>query len=378
MKNQRICIIGDGLTGLTTTLALKNLNLSIDLFQGKNIKNFKNDTRTTAISESNYQYLIKLMGNKNNKYFWPSKKINLFYENQDKYLNFLNYENNDKNLMYIFENKKIIEYFLKKLKKSKNVNILNKTINKIDHNNSYIFFEKRKIYYDLIILCVGRINDFYKKINEGRSIIKDYKEFAITGTIKHNLKIDGSKQYFLEEGPFAILPFKRNMFSIVWSVSKEMLNQNFKNLIRKKLKYILGNNAKFKISKLQSFPIYLDLKNKYYKNNILILGQGIHSIHPIAGQGFNLILRDIKKFFSIVEKNLNLGIAIKNSYILKEFYHSRNPENTIIGLSNDLVHSFFKKNKFTEPAKEMFLKKIDKIESLKKVTKLVSDRGFFI
>ena len=47
MKNQRICIIGDGLTGLTTTLALKNLNLSIDLFQGKNIKNFKNDTRTT-------------------------------------------------------------------------------------------------------------------------------------------------------------------------------------------------------------------------------------------------------------------------------------------------------------------------------------------
>ena len=72
-----------------------------------------------------------------------------------------------------------------------------------------------------------------------------------------------------------------------------------------------------------------------------MLGQGIHSIHPIAGQGFNLILRDIKKLSELIHNKIRLGIAIKNSYLLKEFYDLRNPENTIIGLGNDLTNSFF-------------------------------------
>ena len=44
-------------------------------------------------------------------YFWPCKKINLFYENKNKYLNFLNFEKKNKNLMYIFENLKFIKFF---------------------------------------------------------------------------------------------------------------------------------------------------------------------------------------------------------------------------------------------------------------------------
>ena len=56
MKNQKICIIGDGLAGLTTALVLKNLDLDIDLFYKKKFK-VKKDNRTTAISPSNYKFL---------------------------------------------------------------------------------------------------------------------------------------------------------------------------------------------------------------------------------------------------------------------------------------------------------------------------------
>ena len=69
MKTQKICIIGDGLAGLTTAIALKKLNLNIDLFYRKNNKNSKKDKRTTAISNSNYKFIIKNINLKNNNYF---------------------------------------------------------------------------------------------------------------------------------------------------------------------------------------------------------------------------------------------------------------------------------------------------------------------
>ena len=130
--------------------------------------------------------------------------------------------------------------------------------------------------------------------------------------------------------------------------------------------------------KIQSFPLYLNLETKYFNKNVLILGQGIHSIHPIAGQGFNLILRDIKKLSELIDKKTRLGIAIKNSFLLKEFYDLRNPENTIIGLGNDLTNSFFKRNKILDPLKYLLLENIKNNQNLKKVSRIIADKGLLI
>ena len=377
MKKQKICIIGTGLSGLTTAIILSKLNLNIDLFCEKNKKYPEQDKRTTALSENNFQFLKEKINFKNSNYFWPCKKINLFYQNKKEYLNFFNFNGKNKNLMYIFQNKKFVQHINNEIKKSKNIKLLYKSIQEIDCKNSFVKFNNKKAYYDLIILCAGNKNIFYDNISDNRFISKDYKEFAITGTVQHNLKLNGSSQYFLEEGPLAILPFKKNMFSLVWSISNNFYDKNFRKLIKEKLKDIFGKKEKLKILKLQSFPLYLDLKTKYFKKNTLILGQGLHTIHPIAGQGFNLILRDIAKLYLIIKKNLELGLTIKNSFILKEFYDSRNPENTIIGLGNDLIHNFFKKNKLTDPIKLQLIKNINKYKIIKKVSQMISDRGFF-
>ena len=377
MKNQKICIVGDGLAGLTTALTLKELNIDIDLFYKKKNKNLKNDKRTTAISLSNYQFLGKLIKKNNLNYFWPCKYVSLFYEAKNQYINFLNYKEEEKNLMYIFENKKFANNLVNELKAFKNINFINGTIDKIDSINSYLKYKNKKKFYDLIILCAGGKNIFYKQINRDRSIKKDYKEFAITCNVQHKLKLKGASQYFLSEGPLAILPIKKNMFSLVWSLSNDYKNNDKKALIQDKLRYIFGKQIKIKISKIQMFPLHLDLKTRYFKKNILVLGQGIHSIHPIAGQGFNLIIRDIKKLSLIIKKNLELGLGIKNSNILVEFYQTRNPENTLIGIGNDLIRSFFKPNKFIDPIKLSLLKNFSKNKNLKRVSQIISDKGLF-
>ena len=78
---------------------------------------------------------------------------------------------------------------------------------------------------------------------------------------------------------------------------------------------------------------------------ITSLYERIHSVHPLAGQGFNLVLRDIEKFCQLLKNNLNLGLDINNSGILKEFNKSRKPENIILGLGIDFTNYFFKYSK---------------------------------
>ena len=107
-----------------------------------------------------------------------------------------------------------------------------------------------------------------------------------------------------------------------------------------------------------------------------MLGEGIHAIHPIAGQGFNLILRDINKLTKIIDKNLSLGMTIKNSFVLEDFYNSRSPENTIFSLGINFTNSFFKENKYLEPIKKTILNEVGKNKNIKRITRAISDRGF--
>ena len=375
MKNQKICIVGDGLAGLSTTLTLKDLDLDIDVFY-KKINQSNQDVRTTAISETNFQFLGKYIKFKKDL-FWACKKISLFYENKDKKINFLNYAGLKFFLMYIFENKKVKSFILKELKKQKNVRFINKEIASIDYKDTSICLNNKKFHYDIIILCLGNNSKIYNNFLKSRNIIKNYNEIALTGVIEHNLKIDNPSQYFLDDGPLAILPFKKNKSSFVWSVKNTFYIKNkktIKNLIKYKIEDIF-TKKKLKIKNLQKFEINLNLKTQYSRNNVLVFGEGIHSIHPVAGQGFNLVIRDIKKLNELISNNLKLGLQIKNSSILNDFYNSRSAENNIFGLGVDLTHLFFKNKNFMKPLKNIVLNNIGDNKIIKILSRSISDKG---
>ena len=84
--------------------------------------------------------------------------------------------------------------------------------------------------FDLIILCLGGNSKIYAKISKGRSIKKDYKEIAVTGYASHKIKNLNTSQFFLKEGPLAILPFSKENFSFVWSLDKEFYIQKSKEI----------------------------------------------------------------------------------------------------------------------------------------------------
>ena len=254
MNEQKICIIGDGLAGLSAAVILSQQNIKIDLYAGSNKKNkVKNDNRTTAISESSYQFIKGKLNIKNLNIFWPCKEINLFFEHNKNIQNFLNYKERKKNLMYIFENKNLKKNLDKQILIKKNIKLIKKNIDSINYETGSIIFNKKVFSYDLIILSVGAHAKLYDKITQGRSIKKNYKEVAITSTIQHNFTINKVQQFFLKEGPLAILPFSQKNFSVVWSVSNLFIKKN-KKFIKKIL--ITKIRTLLKLNRLKIFNYF--------------------------------------------------------------------------------------------------------------------------
>jgi len=378
MNEQKICIIGDGLAGLMTAIVLSKENIKIDLYCNNKKKTKILDSRTTAISESNYEYIKRNLNFYKKDFFWPCKEINLFFEDKKKIKNFFNFKGTNKNLMYIFQNKDLKKKLDKIISTTKKIKVIKKNIEDINNKEGFIRLGKKKIFYDLIILSTGGLSKLYSTIEEGRSIKKDYKEIALTTIIKHNDKIENVSQFFLNEGPLAILPFQKNVFSTVWSVSREFFDVNKKNIRKiliEKLRILLKANSIKNIVNIQSFPINLNLKTRYFKKNVLILGDGLHTVHPMAGQGFNLVLRDIKKLKELISKTLKLGLLIKESFILKDFYNSRKPENNLFGFGINLTNIFFKDKKYFPLLKKGILNNISKLSFIKRISQSISDKG---
>ena len=377
MIRQKICVIGNGLTGLTTALILSKLDIDIHLIGDfKSIKNFS-DNRTTAISSSNYNFLKKFLKKKDPKFFWPSTKIDLYYEELDKILNFLNFEKDGKPIMYTIHNLKLRKIILEKIKSDRKIKIINTHVKEIDQKNSTINLKGKNINYDSILLCVGRKSSMVKKLIGKRAVNNNYNEVAFTSIIKHKSNISNSQQYFFKEGPLAILPTNKKEFSLIWSVNKHYSAGVMKNLIRKKINKILGSSGDFKISKIDFFPISFNLNTNFIKKNILVLGEGSYNIHPVAGQGFNLILRDLKELYQEIEKQIYLGMQIKDSIVFYKFMLSRKPEILLFGIGINFIHKFFKNNTIAAPIKKIILKDLNKFNFLKNLNLKIADSGIF-
>jgi hypothetical protein len=90
------------------------------------------------------------------------------------------------------------------------------------------------------------------------------------------------------------------------------------------------------------------------------------------------VLRDIKKLKEVLKYYTGLGMSIKSSPALEDFSNQRKSENIITGVGIDLTHNFFKQNKLLDPLKDVILKNVSKNNTLKKISKFISNQGLSI
>ena len=137
-------------------------------------------------------------------------------------------------------------------------------------------------------------------------------------------------------------------------------------------------NFKYKIKKFDKINVF-DLKSfilrSYYHKNILAFGDLLHRIHPLAGQGFNMTIRDIKTLVNIINKKINLGMPIDSS-VNKEFEKNLRHKNYIFLNGIDLIHEFFNfERKFNSTVLTKSIKFLGRNPSVNKMFTSIADKG---
>ena len=354
----KVCILGGGLTSLVLAKSLVNQGINIDFFSKNRFKDF-DKTRTLGISKTNVDFFNKKILNINSL-LWNIDKIEIYSENL-KNEKILNFNNKNSKLFSIVKNFELNSYLIKELNKSKFVSF-KKNIN---IKNSF-----KKEEYKLIINCNfdNHISKkyFYKKLN------KNYNSCAYTTIINHK-KLSSNRtasQIFTKDGPLAFLPISNTETSIVFSIRKKN-DVNLKNLIEKyNFKYEI-----LKINKISKFKLKSSNLRSYYHKNILAFGDLLHKVHPLAGQGFNMSIRDIDLLLKLIEKKIKNGLDLDSS-ICSDFEKKIRHKNFLFSNGIDLIYEFFNiEGKFNNNILSKSIQFIGKNKIINKFFVEAADKG---
>ncbi len=331
-----ICLLGKNLTNLVLANILLKKKINVDIISQVKPLLLTNTVRTIAISNENYNFLnenIKGVSNLG----WPTEKIKI-YSDKNKFLELFEFKNKNQKNFYLLKYSELYS-LMKKNKFLKFIKLKNYNLDVIKNRN-----------YDLIINSEQN-NPITKKYFQ-KKIEKNYKSFAHTAIIDHkNINNKIASQIFTKNGPLAFLPLSNYQTSIVFSNNSTKLMDKLSLL-----KIINKYNNRYKITKISEIETvgikFLVLRDYIFKN-ILSFGELIHKVHPLAGQGFNMTIRDIKSLCNILDENIKLGIN-DGQTIARKFEEKNKHINFIYGLGIDTINTFFTldsklKNNLSEP-----------------------------
>jgi len=151
---------------------------------------------------------------------------------------------------------------------------------------------------------------------------------------------------FTKNGPLALLPLTQNRMSLVWCQREANLetvmnydDSQFIEKLQQEFGYRLGQITK--VGKRDQYPLSLHLPSELFNGRILLLGNAAHTLHPIAGQGFNIGLRDIAALFDSIQNAIDNGIDIGCELFLTGYQEQRQPDRDLTVTATDSLARLF-------------------------------------
>jgi 2-octaprenyl-6-methoxyphenol hydroxylase len=199
-----------------------------------------------------------------------------------------------------------------------------------------------------------------------------YKQVAICTTLAHELPHGGvAHEVFLQDEPFAILPVTGNRSNIVWIVPQQradaymdLPDRAFLHEIKKRFGDFLGELSL--AAPRWRYPLGFQHAEKYTAHRFALIGDAAHGIHPIAGQGLNLGLRDIAALTQVLVDSARLGLDIGDDIVLSRYQKWRYTDNAITAAAMDaIVRLFDIKSKPVVMARRFGLGMVNKMPGLK-------------
>jgi 2-octaprenyl-6-methoxyphenol hydroxylase len=174
-----------------------------------------------------------------------------------------------------------------------------------------------------------------------------YEQSAIVTTVAHERDHHGrAEEHFLPAGPFAILPLKDKRSSIVWTeLTREaeriaqLSDADFHAELERRFGLQLGEIAV--VGPRRAYPLGLWVARSFVAERLALVGDAAHVIHPIAGQGLNLGLRDVAALAEAVVDAARLGLDVGSATALDRYQRWRRFDTMTMGIATDGLNRLF-------------------------------------
>ena len=340
----KICVVGGGITGAIMVLMLKNSNmfkLSDIGWIKPNLKS-KYDFRTTFYNENSLELLnnLKILKKLKKNDYTSVKSIKVFGPNHSSPLEW-DYFDTNREFGTIIKNDTVLNIIEQQLKDIKQYDsFVNNT--KCSKFERTLYLENKIFINTHLVLSADGKNSYLRKLLSIKTINKNTKHIAISGFLKQSRNHNSTAiQAFTNIGPIGLLPYEnKNIVNFVQSIEKAEFE---KILLKNNPEYFICNelNEFFshidlnfsplnKINKRENKLSYWDLNLNLVMNptssRAILIGDAAHSIHPLAGQGLNLSLRDCVSALNAIKKCLKFGNDLGDKSILKLYKSERLPK----------------------------------------------------
>ncbi|MCA6111446.1 ubiquinone biosynthesis hydroxylase [Bradyrhizobium cenepequi] len=213
------------------------------------------------------------------------------------------------------------------------------------------------------------------KLRERAGIVThgwDYDQSGIVVTVGHERDHQGrAEEHFLPAGPFAILPLKGKRSSLVWTENREEASRivglseaEFHDELERRFGLHLGEVKA--LDKPRAFPLGYFVARSFIGERLALVGDAAHLIHPIAGQGLNMGLKDVAALAEVVVDAARLGIDLGQADVLERYQRWRRFDTMAMGVAtNSLNFLFSNESTLLRTVRDVGLGVVDRLPPLK-------------
>lgn len=382
-KKKQIVIVGAGLIGSVMAIALASKGFDVTVVDGAKHSDRveRNKGRTYALSRTSKNLLFNLG-------MWDPKKLNVSpiknivlstKKGSDDLIHHLAEFKEESSSIepssYMIEDFYLRNMLASEINKNKKIQLLDSSEVIQDETNSFetkiMLSDKSSIRTEILIISDGRESGFAKRLNK-RFFSKSYNQVAIVGNLSHdNAHNFTAHQIFLSGGPLAILPLQGKRSTFVWSLPVEIGKKLSGSKREKFINYLMDNAGDILLNpslvgEKKIFPLYLRFLRESIDNRKIFIGDSSQAIHPLAGQGLNIGLRDVASLVDTLIKGKKLGLDLGSIDLLKTYESWRSFDRISLATYTDLINALFSNNNFYLKAiREFGMSAIEKSQLLK-------------
>ncbi len=292
---------------------------------------------------------------------------------------FLHYDHRDLEIRpfgYMVENRRLRVALAKRFRDLKNLEVLAPdSVDDLERTSTNVTARLNSgvtVRAQLVIGADGRTSQ--TRDSAGIELTQwSYKQSGIVCTVEHEKPHNSTAhERFLPAGPFAILPLTGNRACIVWTECSTLApammaldDAGFNAELARRFGDFLGETRP--TGPRWCYPLSLQFAHRVIDRRLVLVGDAAHAMHPIAGQGLNMGLRDVAAMAEVLVDAHRLGLDLGAATVLERYERWRRFDNTLMLAMTDLLNRLFSNDiPPVRMARDLGLAVVNKIPPLKR------------